>query len=146
MDVDTAVKLAVYRHFAERGTRPSPQDIAAAVSSDVPSVLDAFRRLVKQRVLALEADGRTIRLAPPFSGVETQHVVTVGAIRYFANCAWDALGIPAALHREGVVRSRCEQSREPLRLAIGLDGPERCDWLFHSLVPASKWWSDIVYT
>jgi hypothetical protein len=146
MEFDTAVKLAIYRRFAETGRRPSPADVAAAVSSDVPAVLEAFSRLRGQRVLALEADGASILMAPPFSGVPTQHVVTVGAFRYFANCAWDALGIPAALHQPGIVTSRCEQSREPLKLVIGLDGPEPCDWLFHCLVPASQWWSDIVFT
>jgi hypothetical protein len=146
VDFDTEVKLAIYRHFAETGGRPSPDDVAAAVLSTTSSVLDAFGRLKAQRVLALEADGASIRMAPPFSGVPTQHVVAVGATRYFANCAWDALGVPAALHREGLVTSRCEQSKEALRLEVGLDGPEPCDWLFHSLVPASRWWSDIVFT
>lgn len=146
MDFDTAVKMTVYRLFAETGRRPSPQDVAEAASTDVPSVLAAFQRLQGQRVLALEADGASIRMAPPFSGVPTQHVVTVGNTRYFANCAWDALGIPAALHREAVVTSRCEQSNEPLTLRVGIDGPEPCDWLFHSLVPAARWWNDIVFT
>ena len=110
------------------------------------SVLDAYPRLRAQRVLVLEADGSSIRMAPPFSGVPTPHVVLAGGVRYFANCAWDALGILAALHREGQVQSRCEQSADPLRLQVGLDGPEPSTWLFHSLVPAAKWWDDIVFT
>ncbi|HSD83610.1 MAG TPA: organomercurial lyase, partial [Anaerolineae bacterium] len=88
----------------------------------------------------------SIRMAPPFSGVPTQHVVEAGGKQYFANCAWDALGVPAALHVPGVVHSRCEQSGAPLHLQVGLDGPEPSDWLFHCLVPAAKWWNDIVFT
>lgn len=65
---------------------------------------------------------------------------------YFANCAWDSLGVVAALHRPGVVYSECAQSRTPLQLEIGLDGPEASDWLFHSLVPAAEWWNDLVFT
>jgi len=145
MDFDTQVKLVVYRHFAETGQRPSLESVAARVCSDVESVLDAYLRLRSQRVLALEADG-SIRMAPPFSGVPTQHVVIVDGKQYFANCAWDALAIPAALHRSGMVYSRCEQSGEPLRLAVGTDGPEPSTWLFHCLVPAAKWWDDIVFT
>jgi hypothetical protein len=99
-----------------------------------------------QRVLVLEADGSSIRMAPPFSGVPTQHRVEVAGVQYFANCAWDALAIPAALHRPGEIHSRCEQSREPLRLEVGLDGPGPSDWLFHCLVPAAHWWDDIVFT
>jgi hypothetical protein len=97
-------------------------------------------------MLVLESDGVTIRMAPPFSGVPTQHMVRVGTVDYFANCAWDALGIPAALRAPGEVRSRCEQSRTPLRLPIGLSGPQHSEWLFHCLVPAAQWWNDIVFT
>ena len=146
MDFDTQIKLAVYHHFAETGQRPSPKTVAERVGSDVESVLGAYLRLRAQRVLALEEDGASIRMAPPFSGVPTQHVVIVDGRQYFANCAWDALGIPAALHQPGMIYSRCEQSGWPLRLSVSLDGPEPSTWLFHCLVPAAKWWDDIVFT
>ena len=142
---DLAVRMAVYRRFAATGERPSPEEIAAAVGGDVATVLQAFRRLRRQRVLWLETDG-TIRMAPPFSGVPTQHVVEAGDVRYFANCAWDALGIPAALGRPAVVRSRCEQSRDELVLEVGTEGPEPSSWLFHCLVPAAHWWDDLPFT
>ena len=146
MDFDTQTKLTIYRHFAETGRGPSPEEVAKQVGSNVRTVLTAYSRLQAQRVLALESDGSSIRMAPPFSGVATQHVVKVGGKRYFANCAWDALGICAALQRPGVIHSRCEQSGEPLRLEVGLDGPGPSDWIFHCLVPAAKWWDDIVFT
>lgn len=140
------MQLALYGHFAETGRAPSLADVAGRVASDVERVRDAYRRLATQRLLVLEDDGASIRMAPPFSGVPTQHVVESGGVRYFANCAWDALGIPAALHAPATVHSRCEQSREPLRLSVDRDGPEPSDWLFHCLVPAAKWWEDIVFT
>jgi hypothetical protein len=146
MDFATQVKLAVYRHFAETGRRPTPRDVGERVDAAVESVLNSYRTLRAQRVLVLEADGATIQMAPPFSGVPTQHVVEVGVLEYYANCAWDALGIPAALHEPGIVHSRCEQSGEPLHLPVGLDGPAPSTWLFHCLVPAAKWWEDIVFT
>jgi hypothetical protein len=146
MELDIQVKLAVYRHFAETGRRPSPRDVAGRVGSDVDRVLEAYRRLCAQRLLVLEADGSSIRMAPPFSGVPTQHVVEAGGVQYFANCAWDALGVPAALHKPASIHSRCEQSGEPFHLNVGLEGPEPSDWLFHCLVPVAKWWDDIVFT
>ena len=146
MEPDIQVKLAVYRHFAATGRRPSPGEVAERVGSDVESVIDAYGRLRAYRLLVLEADGSSIRMASPFSGVPTQHVVEAGGIRYFANCGWDALGVPAALHKPGTVHSRCEQSGEPLHLEVGLEGPGPSDWLFHCLVPAAKWWDDIVFT
>ena len=115
MSFDTQTKLAMYRHFAETGQRPSLGAVAESVGSDVSSVREAYLRLRAQRVLVLEPDGVSIRMAPPFSAVPTQHVVIVDETKYFANCAWDSFGIPAALHRPGKVQSRCEQSGEPLR-------------------------------
>src|SRR5207247_470149 len=135
MSFDTQTKLAIYRHFANTGQRPSLEIIAETVGSDVSSVREAYVRLRAQRVLVLEPDEVSIRMAPPFSGVPTQHVAIVDKTKYFANCAWDSFGILAALHRPGRIHSRCEQSGEPLNLEIGLEGPPPCGWLFHCLVP-----------
>jgi Alkylmercury lyase len=150
MNLDLAVKLAVYRWFVETGRRPSPDDIGRRTGLSPSEVIETFARLRQQRVLFIEDGGEAIRMAPPFSGVPTQHVVEAGEASYFANCAWDALGIPAALHRPATVRSRCERTLEPLQLAVGLDGPARSEadagWLFHCVVPASHWWDDLVFT
>ena len=147
MDFDTKVKLSVYNGIAESGIVPDAPQVAASMAVSVDEVLAAFQRLFKSRLLVLEPnDPARIRMAPPFSGVPTQHRVRVDGVDYLANCAWDALGIPAALHRPGQVVSRCEQSREVLHLDVGKDGPAPSPWLFHCLVPAARWWADIVFT
>ena len=146
MDIDTEVKVAIYRAIADSGRVPTLEEVVARTRASSSSVRDSYGRLRAKRLLLLEADGETIRMAPPFSGIPTQHHVTVDGITYFANCAWDALGIPAALRRPGTVRSRCEQSMEPLHLRVGEDGPEPSSWLFHCLVPAARWWDDLVFT
>lgn len=156
MDADIRLKLAIYRHVAETTRVPTVAEMAAATDDSVETVREGYRRLAAKRVLALEPDGERIRMAPPFSGVETQHLVRAagrdsgdseyGGREYFANCAWDALGILAALHTEGEVLSRCEQSLEPLRLRVGEDGPEPEPCIIHFAVPAAHWWDDIVYT
>ena len=146
MDFDTQVKLAIYNHFATTGGAPAPEDVATSIDADVENVLASYQRLRAQRLLVLEADGSSIRMAPPFSGVPTEHGVEADGIRYFANCAWDALGIPAALQKAATVHSRCAQSGERFALRVSFEGPEPSDWLFHCLVPAAKWWDDIVFT
>ena len=146
MDFDTSVKLAVYRHFAETGAAATPAQLAGQLACSPGDVRASFARLRQNRVLLLEPDGETIRMAPPFSGVPTPHRVVVGRQAYFANCAWDALGIPAALHRPAVVHSSCGQSGAPLELEVRRDGPEPSGWLFHCQVPAARWWTDLVFT
>ena len=145
-DLDIAVKVALYRHFAETGRRPELDEVARRAGVSASEALAAFASLRAQRLLLLEPDGVTIRMAPPFSGVPTPHRVEAAGVSYFANCAWDALGVPAALHQPAMVHSSCGQSGESLTLAVARDGPERSTWLFHCLVPAAQWWNDLVFT
>jgi hypothetical protein len=146
VDLELRAKLAIYEHFAATGVRPSVGQIGQRLGVDDVHVREAFSRLRAQRVLVLEADGESIRMAPPFSGVPTQHRVSSAGVSYYANCAWDALGIPAALHRPALLSSRCEQSLEPLELPVTEQGPSPSSWLFHSVVPAAHWWDDVVFT
>lgn len=145
-DLSSRVKAAIYRHFADTGRAPGPDLIAGSLGASIDAVESAYQLLRSSRVLFLEPDGRTIRMAPPFSGVATEHRVRAGAVDYFANCAWDALGIPAALHQPAVVDSRCGQTGEPMHLEVGTSGPPPSSWVFHCPVPASRWWRDLVFT
>lgn len=101
-DFDNSVKLALYGITAESGRIPGIDAVVARVAAIPAAVKEAYLRLRARRLLWLEADGVTVRMAPPFSGVPSQHRVVVDGIEYYANCAWDALGIPAALHRPGL--------------------------------------------
>ena len=83
----------------------------------------------------------------PFSAVETPHRVEAAGRSWFANCAWDALGIPGALHTDGAVSSQCPDCGEPLQLEVR-DGElvRGNDVLVHFVVPARQWWDDIAFT
>ena len=146
MDFDTTVKQSVYRHFASTGSAPTPHELARQLGCSGDAIREAFVRLQGNRVLLLEQDGQAIRMAPPFSAIPTAHRVVIERQQYFANCAWDALGIAAALHRPAEVYSSCGQSGAPLRLKVEVEGPEPSDWLFHCQVPAARWWVDLVFT
>ena len=145
-DFDNRVRAAIYGWFVERTGAPAVGDLAGILGETREAIRDAYRRLFRKRVLFLEPDGETIRMAPPFSAVATHHRVRVGDREYFANCSWDSLGIPAALHERGEVFSRCEQTREPIHLRVGREGPEPEAVVAHFAVPAAKWWADLVYT
>jgi hypothetical protein len=74
-DFDVRVKLAIYRHFADTTRRPEISDITRAIGASPEDIRAAYGRLFKSRVLVLEGDRTSIRMAPPFSGVPTQHRV-----------------------------------------------------------------------
>jgi hypothetical protein len=147
MEFDVRVKTAIYRWIADTTRAPSADEIARHLGETPAEVRAAFARLFGKRVLFLEPDGETIRMAPPFSAVPTQHSVRVGDRTYFANCCWDSLGIPAALHAEAEVFSRCEETLDPVHLRVGREGPvDPQPVVAHFAVPAAKWWADLVYT
>jgi len=143
---DVVLRTAVYRHFAATGLSPTLAAMCAAVGATDQQVQDGYRRLYAKRMLVPAGDFASIRMAPPFSGVPTQHRATVNGMEYFANCAWDAFGVVAALGGTGDVLSRCEHTHEPLALHLTTAGPPPSGWRFHCVVPAAKWWNDIVFT
>jgi alkylmercury lyase-like protein len=99
MDFDTAVKLNIYETIARTTQASTSADVAKALNTSPEEVEGAFARLHKKRLLVPEpSNSSRIRMAPPFSGVETPFRVNVQDKSYYANCVWDALGIAAALH------------------------------------------------
>ena len=100
------------------GRAQSTADTAAALGLAEDEVAAAYRRLHEAHALVLDPGTTEIRMLNPFSAVETPHRVEAGGRSWFANCAWDALGIPAALHTDGTVGSQCPDCGEPLELEV----------------------------
>ena len=147
MDFETAVKLNIYETLAGMAHAPTTFDVARSLNAPSAQVEDAFRGLHQKRLLVPEpGDPSRIRMAPPFSGVPTSFRVVVDGRSYFANCAWDALGISAALHRDAVVEASDGESGEPIRLIVKDAGPKPEPCVIHFAVPAARWWDDIVHT
>ena len=147
MDFLIDVKLAIYRTFAETTHAPTVADVAQQLGARVEDVQHAFGELHKKRLLVPEPDDPTrIRMAPPFSNVNTPFRVSVGAKWYHAPCVWDSIGIPAALHVDGMVRTRDGQSKESMTLVIRDGAPKPTPCVAHFAVPAGHWWDDIIYT
>src|SRR5262245_13725214 len=143
---DLTLRTAVYRHFAITGRSPTVEKIGEVTGATSEQIMDGYRRLYAKRMLVPADDHASVLMAPPFSGVPTQHQAMVNGKHYFANCAWDAFGVVSALGGTGDVRSRCEQTFEPLVLHLTPDGPPSSEWRFHCVVPAADWWNDIVFT
>ena len=147
MDFDTSVKMHIYQTIAETAQTPTAAEVAQALAAPLEEVLAAFDRLHQKRLLVPEpGDLVRIRMASPFSGVATPFRVHSGGKAYYANCSWDALGIPAALHADALVEASDGFSGEPIRLEVrdGKPVPQEC--IAHFAVPAARWWQDIIYT
>ena len=106
---DIVIRNATYGLFVELGRAPTVADVSRAMGESEVEVDACWRRLHEMHALVLEpgAGSATIRMANPFSATPTAFRVHAGGRSWYGNCAWDALGICAALHTDGRIESAC---------------------------------------
>ena len=144
-DFDWAVRAEIYRTFAERGSAPAVGEIAAALGSTEHRVRSALQTLYEAHEIAPLASGDGVWMANPFSAVPTDFVVETPRMTCWANCAWDALGIPAILGTDGWTRTHCAGSGEPMEL--GVRGRRLAGaGVVHLVTPIRDAWIDIGFT
>ena len=142
---DLELRNATYRTFVELGRAPAAAEVATAIGRSEADVRDGWRRLHDAHALVLDGAGE-LRMANPFSAVPTPFVVDAAGRQWYANCAWDAFGIGAALGVDSVIHSACPDCEEPIWLTVRDGQPDDTDLVFHVLVPAVTWWQDIGFT
>ena len=139
------LRNVTYRLFVELGRAPGADAVGSALDLDLESVRLGWQRLHEQHAIVLDADGE-IRMANPFSAVSTPHRVEAAGRSWYANCAWDAFGILAALGFDGRIETTCPDCDAPLVVEVRDGRPDDGTLVFHSLVDAAHWWDDIVFT
>ena len=114
----TACASAFTTRSSRSGDAPGAAALAATLGLHDAEVADAYRALADAHVIVLRAGTLDIAWAPPFSAVPTPFRTACGDASWYAPCAWDAFGIPAALKCDAV-------DRRPLRVVRRCD-PLRC--------------------
>ena len=141
-----AIRAFVYRYFAETTRPPDIEETASHFSLTQTEVVLAYEELHRRHAFFLRAGTPDILMANPFSGVETPFKVYANQKTYFANCAWDSLGIPAALHVDAEIEGSCAQSGKPIRLRVIDQQAQKSDVLVHFLLPFRDWYTDLTFT
>jgi Alkylmercury lyase len=143
---DRSLRNATYRLFVTRGRAPTCAEVGRELGVGPASVAAGWRRLHDAHALVLNVGTAEIRMANPFSAVPTAYRVQAASRWWYANCAWDAIGVCAALHVDGRIETSCPDCADPLTVTISHQQPDPTDLLFHCLVPAAGWWENIVFT
>ena len=143
---DLRLRTVTYSLFVDLGRAPTSSDVADADRLTPEEVLAGWRQLHDQHALVLNPATAEIRMASPFSAVPTSYRVQADGRWWYANCAWDAFGICAALHVDGRIDTSCPDCGEAVKVEVRGQRPDDESLLFHCLVPASRWWDDIVFT
>jgi len=145
-DLDLRIRAATYRLFVEFGRAPTAIEVAGSGDLSEADVVSGWLRLHEQHALVLNPATAEVRMANPFSAVPTAYRVRADDRWWYANCAWDAFGICAALHVDGRIETSCPDCGEALTVEVRDECPDDESLLFHCLVPAARWWDDIVFT
>ena len=145
-DHELAIRHFVYRHFVEQARPPTVAESAEAFNISENLAGDMYRRLHEGHFLFLEDGMPTIRMANPFSAVPTSFQVRAAGQTYFANCAWDMLGIPAAMGADAEIEARCADCGQLHRLALRGGRLQAMGGLVHFLLPFTSWYDDLVFT
>ncbi len=140
------IRAVIYRYVAETTCPPSVEKTASLVGLTHEQAIAVFEALHRRHALFLEPGTHTILMANPFSGVETPFRVHANGKTYFANCAWDSLGIPAALRADAEVEAACAQSGEPISIRVANQQIRGSKGLAHFLIPFREWYNDLVFT
>jgi len=143
---DIRVRASTYRLFVDLGRAPTVDEVADDSGVTTHEALSSWRLLHDQHALVLNPATAELRMANPFSAVPTAYRVHARGRWWYANCAWDAFGICAALHTDGRIETSCPDCGEPLVVTVCDERPDDESLFFHCLVPAARWWDDIVFT
>lgn len=125
-EAELALRREIFEAFARTGEPPVLEPGAE------------LRSLAAQHVVVL--DGAHVHMAHPFAGHHDGTRVASDGRTWWGNCAWDGLGIVAAL---GLRSATLTSGDVTLRV---VDGDVVDDALFHVAVPARHWWDDIGHT
>ncbi len=141
------VRAFVYAWFAKNASAPDLQDIAQNFDISSQQAGDLLTTLHDRHALFLEPGTKSIRMASPFSAIPTAHKTTIQGKSYWANCAWDSLGIPAALHApDAGIDSICTATGDPIRLEVEAGRVTDTGAVVHFLLPFRRWYEDIIHT
>jgi Alkylmercury lyase len=138
---DLDLRRRTYARLVETGRAPLAEELG-----DPDEVRAGWRRLHDEHALVLDPATDAIRMLNPFSAVPSAWRVHARDRWWYANCAWDAFGVCAALHSDGRIETSCPDCGEPIAVEVRREQPDDESLLFHVLVPAASWWDDIVFT
>lgn len=146
-DFERHVRASVYASFREQSRPPSVAELSNTLGASPEEVSSAIRNLAEEHCLVLVPGTESVWMVHPFSGIETDFVVSIGERRWFANCVWDGLSILALLGGEdgGSLDTHSPATGEGLRFEVS-QGIVHGPGIVHFLVPARHFWDDIGYT
>lgn len=145
-DLIWQIRYFIYQYFTSATLPPTLAETAEKFHLGLEDARSAFQELHQRDAIYLEPGKASIRMAFPFSAVPTPFRVHTLIKSYWANCAWDSLGIPAAMKCDAIIEATCAESQQPLTLFVRdaeLYAHGECA---HFLLPFRQWYDNLEFT
>ena len=143
---DPAIRRYIYNTFLMQQRPPTVAESAEYFNVTTDEMEAAYQRLADAHIVVLQPGKTEIQFANPFSAVPTRFKVNAKGHSWWGTCAWDALGVLAALRANGEIVSSCPDCDEPIVLNGENGSVTGNGEVIHFAVPARKWWDDIFFT
>ncbi len=143
---DLNIRYHIYRFLADQCRAPTFQEIAGVCQAAPDEVRASFHTLHDRHMIFLEPGADAIRMANPFSAIPTRFRVTSGLRAWWANCAWDSLGIAAALDVEAEIEAAYADSPEVVKLRVSQGTVDGQKHVVYFPLPCRHWYDNLVFT
>jgi hypothetical protein len=149
------IRHFVYQHLADTTHPPSVVDTAHRFNISTDEAGEYYKEQNNRHAFFLEPETLNVRMAWPFSAIPTDFKVHADGKTYFANCAWDMLGIPVVLQKDAVIEAVCTESNETVQLEVKdgqiMKSRSEAKWtnnqlLVHFPLPFARWYDDLTFT
>ena len=144
-EFDNSLRLYSYRQVVASGKAPTVAQAAAEMGSSEAEVRAGYARLSESHAFMLTESGELWRVAP-FSAIPTAFPVESNGLTYYANCIWDALGIPAMLGQDATVPASCACCNLEMAVQVKARALFPHEGMIHVALPARRWYEDVVFT
>lgn len=139
-------RIFVYDHLVASGSPPTLDEIAKHFGTTPAIARQELAALGIGKTILVHPESGEIWMAGPFSGAKTDYQAVAGDRSWWANCAWDMLGIPMVLNAVVQVQAKCTDCGSPMTIDCSPSHPPTVDAVVHFLVPARRWYEDIAFT
>jgi hypothetical protein len=140
------LRLFAYDHIVATGFPPTLEEIGAHFEITQSDARQELAALKIGKTILINPESGEIWMAGPFSSIKTDYEVASGDRTYYANCAWDMLGIPMILNAPAKVHTKCTDCGSAMTIDCDPSHPPAENAVVHFLVPARHWYEDIGFT
>lgn len=132
----------IIRYVVRKGFAPSMDELSKALGWPEEVLRDVLSRLAEIRGVILKPNSFDVWGIHPFTLMPTPTWVEADRGGWWANCAWCALGIGAALQHDVRIVTRLGAEQKTLELVVRDGRPSDDRLLVHFPFRPGEWWSN----